>query len=197
MQSPLSVYPPKCDGTQYECPLLHNYMEINSELQLTISPMLLSPMLLPLSNSSGGMVTLTSRIRSIIWWYLPYLNSSLKNLCSRRTVAFSESPFQYVAASLRLPRSHQTPPPPPTPSPPTQAWSLQLFSALIWKYVLQDGIESDDDCFQDNEGNESDIYIFVNDSDSGDSEDEVYTWSPYTWQHRILKSLHDMTTINK
>ena len=80
---------------------------------------------------------------------------------------------------------------------PTQAWSLQLFSALIGKYVLQDGIESDDDCFQGNEGYESDTDIFVNDSDSGDSDDEVYTWSPYTWQHRILKWLHDMTTINK
>ena len=166
-------------------------MEINSGLQSTISPMLLSPMLLPLSNPSGGMVPLTSRIRSIIWWYLPYSNSSLKNLCSRRTVAFSENNFQCVAASLRLPRSHQTPP------PPTQAWSLQLFSALIGKYVLQDGIESDDDCFQGNEGYESDTDIFVNDSDSGDSDDEVYTWSPYTWQHRILKWLHDMTTINK
>ena len=90
-------------------------------------------------------------------------------------MAFSENNFQCVAASLRLPRSHQTPPPPPTPSPPTQAWSLQLFSALIGKYVLQDGIESDDDCFQDKEGNESDTDIFVNGSDSGDSDDEVYT----------------------
>ena len=67
------------------------------------------------------------------------------------------------------------PPPPPTPSPPTQAWSLQLFSALIGEYVLQDGIESDDNCLQSNEGNESDTDIFVNDSDSGASDDEVYT----------------------
>ena len=41
--------------------------------------------------------------------------------------------------------------------------------------MLQDGIESDDDCFQGNEGYESDTDIFVNDSDSGDSDDEVYT----------------------
>ena len=41
--------------------------------------------------------------------------------------------------------------------------------------MLQDGIESDDNCLQSNEGNESDTNIFVNDSDSGDSDDEVYT----------------------
>ena len=36
--------------------------------------------------------------------------------------------------------------------PPPQASCPQLFSALVAKYTLQDGIESDDDCFASNEG---------------------------------------------
>ena len=88
-------------------------------------------------------------------------------------MAFLESRFQCVTVSLRLPRSHQTPPP-PSPQPP-QAWCLQQFSALAAKYTLQDGIELDGDCFVRNKGDESDTSTSDNDSDSGDSDDEVYT----------------------
>ena len=63
MQSPLLVCPPKCNGTYCECPLLRDYMKINSGLQLTISPTFLSPMLSPVSNPSGGVVPIVARIR--------------------------------------------------------------------------------------------------------------------------------------
>ena len=52
------------------------------------------------------------------------------------------------------------------------------FSALAAQYTLQDGIESDDDCFAGNEGDESDKDTSDIDSDSGDSDNEVYTWPP-------------------
>ena len=66
---------------------------------------------------------------------------------------------------------HLTPPPP-------QASRPQRFSALVTNYALQDGIESDDDCFAGNEVDEFDTNTSDNDSDNGDSNDEVYTWLP-------------------
>ena len=69
-------------------------------------------------------------------------------------------------------------PPPPPPSPPPQALRTQRFSALVGKYTLQNAIESDDNYFAGNEGDESDTDTFDNDSDRGDSEDEVCTWPP-------------------
>ena len=45
-------------------------------------------------------------------------NCSLKNFCSRGPVAFPESHFQCVTASLRLPLNQKPPPPPLPPSPP-------------------------------------------------------------------------------
>ena len=47
---------------RYECPLLHDYTVINSGLQLTISPTLLSPMLSSVGNPSGGVVPLVALI---------------------------------------------------------------------------------------------------------------------------------------
>ena len=41
--------------------------------------------------------------------------------------------------------------------------------------MLQDGIESDVDCFSGNEGDEPYINTTDNDNDSGGSDDEVYT----------------------
>ena len=41
--------------------------------------------------------------------------------------------------------------------------------------TLQDGKESDDNCFAGNEGDESDTNTSGNDSDSGDSDNEVYS----------------------
>ena len=62
-------------------------------------------------------------------------------------------------------------------SPPLlpQALPSHLFSALAAKYVLQNDIDLDDDCFEGNQGNESDTDTFENDGNSGDSENEVYT----------------------
>ena len=58
-----------------------------------------------------------------------------------------------------------------TPSPPpTQTSRPQKFSALVAKYMLKDGIESNDDCFAGNERDESDTGTSDNDSDSGDSD---------------------------
>ena len=37
-------------------------------------------------------------------------------------------------------------------------------------------MESDDDCFAGNKGDESDSDTSNNDSDSGDSDNEVFTW---------------------
>ena len=65
--------------------------------------------------------------------------------------------------------------PSPSQSSQLQAQHSQRFSALAAKYTLQDDIEWDDDCFADNEGDESDICTSHNDSDSGDSDDELYT----------------------
>ena len=45
-------------------------------------------------------------------------------------------------------------------------------------YTLQDGIESDDDCFAGNKGGESDADTSDNDSDIGDIDDKVYNWLP-------------------
>ena len=72
--------------------------------------------------------------------------------------------------------NEETPPPPPWPPP--QALRPQQFSALVAKYMLQDGKESDDDCFAGKEGGESEAGTSGNDSDSGDSDNEVYTWTP-------------------
>ena len=63
MQSPLLVYPPKCNGAYCERPLLCDYMEINSGLQLMISPTFLSPMLSPVGDPSGDVAPLVSQIR--------------------------------------------------------------------------------------------------------------------------------------
>ena len=63
----------------------------------------------------------------------------------------------------------------PPPSPPLQASRPQRFSALVAKYTLPNGVETDDDCFAGNEGDESITNTSDNDSDSGDSDDEVYT----------------------
>ena len=54
-------------------------------------------------------------------------------------------------------------------------------------------MESDDDCFAGNEGDESDTDTSDNDSDSGDSDDEVYTWlSMELWTRYMI-----WPTINK
>ena len=66
----------------------------------------------------------------------------------------------------------------PPPLPPPQALRSQCFSVLVAKYMLQDGIESDDDCFAGSKWDEADTDISENDSDSGDSDDELYTWAP-------------------
>ena len=50
-------------------------------------------------------------------------------------------------------------------------------------------MDYDDDCFTANKGDESDKNSSDNDSDSGASDDEVYTW-PH--KHRALNLLHDM-----
>ena len=50
-----------------------------------------------------------------------------------------------------------------------------IFSAPAAKYVLPKGIELDDDCLASNQVNESDTDTFDNNSDSGDSDDEVCT----------------------
>ena len=47
---------------------------------------------------------------------------------------------------------------------------------FVAKYKLQDGTESNEDCFADNEGDESDTDTSDNDNDSSDSGEEVYTW---------------------
>ena len=62
-------------------------------------------------------------------------------------------------------------------TPPTtpQALRPQQFSAIIANYLLQDGIETDDDCFAGNKRDESDTNTPDNDSDSGDRDDEMYT----------------------
>ena len=44
--------------------------------------------------------------------------------------------------------------------------------------MLRDSIESDDNCFVGNEGNELDTDTSDNNSDNGDSDDEVNTWPP-------------------
>ena len=59
-------------------------------------------------------------------------------------------------------------------TPPPQASCPQRFSALVAKYTLQDGAESDDDCFSGKEGVESKTHSSDYDSNSGDSDDEVY-----------------------
>ena len=46
------------------------------------------------------------------------------------------------------------------------------------RYTLQDGIESDDDSFTGNEGDESDTNTSDNDCDSGSSDEKVYTLLP-------------------
>ena len=107
-------------------------MEINSGLQLTRYLILLPPMLSPVRNPSAGVVPLASWIPSVVWWDLPYLNCSLKNLCSCRTVSFPESCFQCVTVFLRLPQSQQTPPPSPSLSP--QVWHRQRLSALVARW---------------------------------------------------------------
>ena len=45
----------------------------------------------------------------------------------------------------------------------------------LMQNTSQDGIESDDDCFADNEEDEFNTDPFDKNRDSGDSEDEVYT----------------------
>ena len=60
-------------------------------------------------------------------------------------------------------------------TPPPQALLSQCFSVLVAKYTLQDGIESDDDCFAGSKGDEADTDTSDNDNDSGDNDDEVYT----------------------
>ena len=134
----------------------------------------------PADNPSGGAVSPAPRINWIVWWYLLCLNCYLKNY-SRRPVAFPKNRFQCVTTSLHPPRSHQTPPPSSLP----QASSPQWLSALVPKYTYQHSKESDDDCFEDNKGDESDTDTSDNGSDGGDSDDEVYTWPPKT-------SLYDM-----
>ena len=72
------------------------------------------------------------------------------------------------------------PSPPSQPSPPPQASCPQRFSALLARYTLyiatlQDGIESDDDSFAGNEGDESDTNTSDNDCGSGSSDEKVYT----------------------
>ena len=176
MQSPMLFYHSKCNGTQCKCSLFRDYMEINSGLQLMISPMLLSPMLSLVSYPSGGVIPLVSWIRWIVWWDLLCLNCSLKNICSRRPLAFPESCFQCIANSVYLPRNYQTPTSPPSPSPPQQVSRPQRFSAFVAKHTLHDDVESDDGCFTGKEGDESNTDTSDNDSDSCNSDNEVYTF---------------------
>ena len=71
------------------------------------------------------------------------------------------------APMIQNPVCNKEKPLPPSPSPPLppQALSPQQFSALAAKYMLQDGKESDDNCFAGNDGDESDINTSDNDSD--------------------------------
>ena len=62
-----------------------------------------------------------------------------------------------------------------TPLTTPQALRQQQFSAIVATYVLQDGIETDDDCFAGNKRDESDTNTSDNDSDSGDIDDEMYS----------------------
>ena len=151
-------------------------MEINSEFQLTISPMLLSPVVSPAGNPSVGtwclcfMNSLNCLMRSAL------LKLFFKKYLQSPPCVISLWRFQCVTIFLRLPQNCQTPqllPPSPSPPPPPQASRPKRISALAAKYFFHDGIESTGDCFA---GNEQDEYN--NDSDSGDSDDEEYTWPP-------------------
>ena len=51
-----------CNGIYCECPLLLDYMQIISGLQLTISLTFLSPNLSPVGNPSREIVTLVEQI---------------------------------------------------------------------------------------------------------------------------------------
>ena len=68
--------------------------------------------------------------------------------CSQRTCTFV---VQRETLMMQNPICNEETPPPPPPPPPPQALRPQQFSALVAKYTLQDGIESDDDCFAGNE----------------------------------------------
>ena len=62
-----------------------------------------------------------------------------------------------------------------SPLSPPQALRPRRFSALVANYALKNGIESNDNCFAGNDGDESDADTSDNDSDS---DDEVYTCLP-------------------
>ena len=47
---------------------------------------------------------------------------------------------------------------------------------LVGKHMLQNGIELGNNCFAGSKGDESNTGNFDNDSDSGCSDDELYTW---------------------
>ena len=67
------------------------------------------------------------------------------------------------------------PPPPPPPPPQPQASRPQQFLELVGKHMFQDGIELGNNCFTGSKGDESDTGNFDNGSDSGSSDDELYT----------------------
>ena len=61
------------------------------------------------------------------------------------------------------------------PAAPPQASHPQRIYEFVSKQTFQDSIESDDDCFAGNEGDESNTSTSDNASDSADSDDDVYT----------------------
>ena len=63
----------------------------------------------------------------------------------------------------------------PSPALPPQASRSHWLSALVAKYTLQDGIESDDEYFPGNDKDESDTDTSDNNRESDDSDDDVYT----------------------
>ena len=76
MQSPLLVYPLKRNGTYCQFSLLHVYLEVNSRLQLTISPTFLSLILSPVGNPSGSVVLFFRKIFVVvvIWLFLRFIS---------------------------------------------------------------------------------------------------------------------------
>ena len=76
-----------------------------------------------------------------------------------------------------------------TPPPPPQASLPQRFSAPARKYALQNDIESDNDCFAGNKGDESDTDTSDNNGDSGDS---TIKYTPDYPKHEAFNSLNDM-----
>ena len=77
-----------------------SWLRENSGLQLTISPTLLSPMLLPVVTPSGWVASLHEFVELPDEINLVYI--FFKNFCSRRPAAFPESRFQCATVFLPL-----------------------------------------------------------------------------------------------